>query len=116
LLLGAGPWQEARNAFFDYMADDTGASAYLARWNEDPILAPGQALLTAIVITADWIASNSDLFPYQFDRNDSGRAIAAWRTLNLPSPWRPVPAIDPDALVNQRFTLPPNATARSIQR
>lgn len=80
-----------------------------------------QVLLTGLVIMADWIASNSDLFPLVpelapiqgFDQ----RACTAWTELNLPSSWHAKSCISDDKdLFHKRFVgLPENAVLRPAQ-
>ncbi|MFE7712802.1 HD domain-containing protein [Streptomyces sp. NPDC057486] len=80
---------------------------------------PVQVLLTALVIVADWIASNADLFPYfsqDVARSSEERVAAAWRGLDLPAPWCPdEPTGDAQELFAARFDLPPGAKVRPVQ-
>ncbi|MFF3606900.1 HD domain-containing protein [Streptomyces sp. NPDC002463] len=80
---------------------------------------PVQVLLTALVIVADWIASNLELFlyyPQDISRSSAERAAAAWRGLNLPGPWRPAePPVDVSELFASRFALPERTKARPVQ-
>lgn len=78
---------------------------------------PAQALLSGLLIMADWIASNERLFPYiriEDDARhlDSGRrACAAWRALNLPPAWIPENLyIQPTELYKARFCFAPRTT------
>ena len=78
-----------------------------------------QVILTGLVIVADWIASNPDLFPYFPDgqgASDKERVEAAWRGLALPKPWRPAdPVRDTEQLFFSRFELPAGARLRPVQ-
>jgi len=75
--------------------------------------------LTGVVIVADWIASNPDLFPYfpeEHPRTDAERVAAAWRGLELPPPWiARESTASPDELFASRFELPPGARVRPVQ-
>ena len=77
-----------------------------------------QVLLTALVIVADWIASNADLFPYfpHGVATDPERIDTAWKQLDLPHPWQAVePEEDPATLFATRFDLPKGARIRPVQ-
>jgi CRISPR-associated helicase Cas3/CRISPR-associated endonuclease Cas3-HD len=81
-----------------------------------------QALLSGLVIMADWIASGNDLFPLigpdEFWPRCSGRADTAWERLNLPSPSIPSEeACEKFDLYSARFTKKthPPITPRPMQ-
>ena len=113
-LMGDGPWAEARLEIFDEMSLRAGIDPHLDTWREHPIPAPAQSMLTAIVIVADWIASNSDYFPYELPTET--RAADAWRTLDLPEPWLASLPHDADEALQARFDLPEGARARPVQQ
>ncbi|MCU1613187.1 MAG: CRISPR-associated helicase Cas3 [Frankiales bacterium] len=110
-LIGAGRWTEVQDEYLDRQA----------RFLQDGDLArvvlpsqPAQVLLTAVVIVADWIASNADLFPYTRTENTQARLNRAWRDLNFPSPWRSeLGGTDVDELVDRRFGF--SGAARPVQ-
>ncbi len=112
-------WRQVQTELLDACADTYRVSDRLADWQPVKLPQPVQALLTALVIVADWIASNPDLFPYfpeDVPRTDSERVGAAWRGLRLPPPWSPAePAGSADALFAARFDLPPGARVRPVQ-
>ncbi len=80
-------------------------------------------LATALVIVADWIASNADLFPFHqgelpHPREDNERVQRAPRILDLPRGWRPSAADFPASvgeLFRSRFSLPVGASPRPMQ-
>ncbi|MFJ5116519.1 HD domain-containing protein [Kitasatospora sp. NPDC088548] len=80
---------------------------------------PAQVLLTGLVIMADWIASNPELFPYfpeERPRSEAERVTAAWRGLQLPPLWEPSePQGTAAGLLLSRFDLPPTARPRPVQ-
>jgi len=95
----------------------------LAAWRTVRLSQQAQALLTGLVIAADWIASGSDLFPYQSTAGDSvvvdgeRRVAAAWAGLNLPRRGRRrFRRSLPTRLILARFDLPPGAQVRAVQR
>ena len=96
-----------------------------------------QAMLTGLVIMADWIASNSDpeMFPLvplvpDGETSDplacaddivtwqglSSRANRGWNSVNLPHAWEPGDIPQCDELFSTRFHLPQGACARPVQR
>ncbi|WP_084960254.1 CRISPR-associated helicase/endonuclease Cas3 [Thermoactinospora rubra] len=115
----AALWKSVQWELLDRCADACGVTSCLAGWSEAKLSQPAQVLLTGLVIVADWIASNSDLFPYFPDaehRDSKARVTAAWRGLNLPAPWQPAPpAVGAHALFASRFQLPPQATIHPVQ-
>lgn len=127
-LVGTGPWAQVRELFLERATDRIGGRDVLLRYRDVRLSRPSQALLTAIVIVADWIASNSDLFPLRPvaalpdspARPDDGvttsRLEYGWARLNLPPRWsaRP-PARRGDQLFRDRFDRP-GASMRPVQR
>ncbi|MGW9212327.1 type I-E CRISPR-associated protein Cse1/CasA [Embleya sp. NPDC055664] len=112
-------WGGVQTEFLDACADVYGVRDRLSDWRGVKLPQPVQALLTGLVIVADWIASNPDLFPYfpeEHPRTDAERVDAAWRGLRLPPPWR---AREPTGSVAElfasRFALPPGASVRPVQ-
>lgn len=102
---GRGLWEQVRNEILEVMAAASGPELHLESWTRQPLPVRAQTLITAIVIMADWIASNRNYFPYKDDKlSPVARARVAFDELNLPSPWAPpVPDPDPNVLFRQRF-------------
>ncbi|GLU49942.1 CRISPR-associated helicase Cas3' [Nocardiopsis ansamitocini] len=114
----ADAWRAAQDELLDRAADLCGIRERLAGWQGAKLPQPVQVLLTALVIVADWIASNPDLFPYFPDgvAGDPERVDAAWHQLDLPRPWAPrEPVEDTAALFAARFDLPAGAAVRPVQ-
>jgi CRISPR-associated endonuclease/helicase Cas3 len=101
-LLGQGRWTEVQDEYLDRQAQlllDGGDLVSPVAPSQ-----PAQALMTAVVIIADWIASNDELFPYRTHEPTHQRIDRAWRELDLPAPWRSVPgSTDVDELASRRF-------------
>ncbi|MEU9748395.1 CRISPR-associated helicase Cas3' [Streptomyces niveus] len=123
LLRSSGPsrvvWRRVQDELLDACADEYGVRERLGAWRAVRLPQPVQVLLSAVVIVADWIASNPELFPYfpQDEHRTSGeRVAAAWRGLDLPGPWR---ALEPVGDVGEwfagRFDLPAGAGVRPVQ-
>ncbi|MFJ4879384.1 CRISPR-associated helicase Cas3' [Streptomyces sp. NPDC088745] len=112
-------WRRAQEELLDACAEEYGVGGLLAGWRAVKISQPVQVLLGAVVILADWIASNPDLFPYfpqESPRSGEERIAAAWRGLNLTPPWQPAePVGSVQELFAARFALPPGAKVRPVQ-
>ncbi|MFG3001813.1 type I-E CRISPR-associated protein Cse1/CasA [Streptomyces sp. NPDC048340] len=106
-----GLWRSVQNELLDACAQAYGVRARLDEWRTVKLAQPVQAVLSALVIVADWIASNPDLFllfpedgPH---RDEAERIDAAWRGLDLPRPWAPLsPQGTAQELFAARFDLP----------
>lgn len=113
-------WHAVQTELLDACARACEVSDRLAAWRQVKLPQPVQVLLTGLVIVADWIASNPDLFPYfpQAERqSDAERIDAAWRGLDLPPPWLPVEPTDSAAeLILSRFALPAGSQVRPVQQ
>ncbi|WP_420830792.1 type I-E CRISPR-associated protein Cse1/CasA [Actinomadura graeca] len=115
----AGAWRDVQWELLEACARACGVDERLPQWREVKLPQPAQALLTGVVIVADWIASNVDLFPYvrkAQGSSDDQRVEAAWRGLALPRPWRAAaPGSDVAELFTSRFDLPAGARIRPLQ-
>lgn len=114
----ARAWKQVQTELLDTAAHATGALERLAHWRTAKLPQTVQVLLTALVITADWIASNPDYFPYfPGERGtDPERTEEAWRLLDLPRQWQPsAPQGTTAELFAERFDLPEGATPRPVQ-
>lgn len=116
LQLGGGQWQDVRDEILDRMAVATGANQYLAGWLQRRVPVPVQVLLTGLVIMADWIASNTDYFPYAGSESREERLASALAILRLPPPWKPiVPDADCTTLLASRFPALKGYASRPLQ-
>ncbi|MFD7628037.1 type I-E CRISPR-associated protein Cse1/CasA [Streptomyces sp. NPDC059851] len=103
-------WRAVQTELLDGCTAAHGVRERLPHWKTVKLPQPVQVVLSALVILADWIASNSDLFllyPEQHPRSDAERIEAAWRGLELPPPWS-APTVPADAqdLFTARFARP----------
>ncbi|MFI7122190.1 CRISPR-associated helicase Cas3' [Amycolatopsis sp. NPDC049868] len=122
-LTGSNVWETTRRSLLARATKHSGGLDAIRGHAQTSLSLPTQVLLTAIVIVADWIASNSELFPLlplsttDFEASDSvtaDRAKTAWATLNLPSTWAPERFDgDVDQFFRDRFHL--DAGARPVQ-
>lgn len=113
-------WRQVQWELLDRCADVCDVGDRLARWRSVRLSQPAQALLTGLVIVADWIASNPDLFPYFPDAEqvrDQDRAESAWHGLDLPELWRPSePTGSPEEVFASRFSFPAGSRLRPVQK
>ncbi|WP_211354681.1 CRISPR-associated helicase Cas3' [Stackebrandtia albiflava] len=80
-------WRDVQWELLDWAAAGAEVTDRLDSWRDLCLTQQAQVLLTAIVIMADWIASNEEYFPYSsVDRSD--RITAGWRQVSLPPRWR----------------------------
>ncbi|HKT04806.1 MAG TPA: CRISPR-associated helicase Cas3' [Rugosimonospora sp.] len=115
-LLGSRPWRAVQEELFEWVTDHVGVRDRLPAWRDHPLPQPVQVLVTGIVIVADWIASNQELFPTT-DHIHIDRVQTAWDELGLPTPWQPTAStLDADTILQSRFDLPEAATPYPIQR
>lgn len=118
-LAGRGEWLRAREAILVWATEIIGGPGVLRRYADVLLGRPEQALLTAIVIMADWIASNVELFPLDPLRTASGpprrpdpertaaRVAHGWAALNLPPHWSAQPFDDIETAFRARFGRDP---------
>jgi CRISPR-associated endonuclease/helicase Cas3 len=133
------PWRQARASLIQW-AMEFSEFDFSVPWTH-PLSPQSQTLLTGLVIMADWIASNQDLFPL-VPLQDSGirvfqpvngdddaslnlstveglddRARIGWESFDLEGPWiDPDRPTDVDQLFRERFSLPEGARPRAVQR
>ncbi|WP_327682632.1 type I-E CRISPR-associated protein Cse1/CasA [Kitasatospora sp. NBC_00458] len=114
-----GLWRDVQFEFLDVCTELLEAADILDRVKGVKLPQPVQVLLTGVVIMADWIASNPDLFPYfpeDSPRSEEERIASAWNGLRLPPAWRPdEPLADAGTLIASRFDLPAGAEPRPVQ-
>ncbi|MEU9197883.1 CRISPR-associated helicase Cas3' [Streptomyces hundungensis] len=112
-------WRGVQEELLEACAREFEVEGRLAAWQRVKLPQPVQVVLSALVIVADWIASNAELFPYfpeAASRSGDERVAAAWRTLDLPAPWCPQEFAGSAAdLFATRFDLPPGARPRPVQ-
>jgi CRISPR-associated endonuclease Cas3-HD len=94
-LAGTGRWAQVRHEHLAHAAEQVGGVEAPRRYRAVELSVAALSLLTAIVIVADWIASNPDLFPLfppptgaKLPAPDSARTLQrakkAWAALDLP--------------------------------
>nr|WP_281364340.1 CRISPR-associated helicase Cas3' [Microcella alkalica] len=117
-LIGEAPtWRLAQDGLAGFAAALAGVtSADFADWSRKPLGLDAQILITATVIVADWLASDSERFRYDDHRDSLDRAADAWQDVMLTPAWHPLaPPQDAATLYAERFDLPAGATPRPVQ-
>lgn len=94
-------WHRSRFEILDRVATAATISPHLESWKPTGWTSETQVLVSAVVILADWLASNVDYFPYH--SIGPGRVQRAIDAVRLPHPWRPSQPPDIDRLFTQRF-------------
>lgn len=117
-LIGEAPaWRLAQDGLADFAATLAGVTpADLAEWSRKPLGLDAQILITATVIVADWLASDSERFRYDDHRDSQDRAADAWQDVMLTPAWHPLaPPQNAATLYAERFDLPEGAAPRPVQ-
>ena len=115
---GDRAWQEVRDEILEGMAARTGLDAALAALTTDGLSVQVQADLGAAVTVADWLASDSDRFPYESLDTPGQRRADSLATITLPPPWVPsTPPADkaPGEMLSARFPHLARAPIRPFQ-
>ncbi len=118
-------WQNARFTLLDALAAELDLdeqtigdlATVFSEDSEDNIASTATAaLITGILISADWIASSEDNFPLTNGEPQvqEYRVEDAWARINLGEHWRPSP-VSAESFMH-RFALPPSATLRNVQK
>ena len=100
-LFGTGAWIAVQDLLANRVAARTGITGDWLDWSTLQLPQQVQMILTGLVVMADWIASDSDLFPlYPYGRvpdlpdpvgdTPSARSLAAWSRLAIRAPWQPL--------------------------
>lgn len=111
--LGQGLWHETRVEIWQAMVERSGFTDLSVVFKDElPMWARVQ--LNALVVVADWMSSNIEVFPYQVTPDRFMEALAA---LELPERWRP-PVSDSTAaeLLVGRFPHLAKATIQPLQQ
>lgn len=121
--LGTGEWWEVQDELLEWQLKRHAVELEQLENQASQLDRPTLSILTGLVIVADWIASNADLFPlrgiedsYEPLDDTGARAIRAWEALQFPHPWKPVATDElPDAMLEKRFRFTSDVKAHPVQ-
>ncbi|HRL80484.1 MAG TPA: CRISPR-associated helicase Cas3' [Propioniciclava sp.] len=115
--LGSGAWADVRREVLLGIGARTGIGAIWPTLAARRLPPAAQSVLIGLVIMADWMASNTDYFPYDGALDTATRLEQATDLLALPRPWASGPGTtDATTLLHQRFPQLAQWPARGIQR
>lgn len=113
--LGDGQWEVARQEIWDRIAERVGLPPVADVFRE-PLPAWAQVQLNGLVVMADWMASNVDLFPYR-SASPHERLAQGVEALDLPMRWRVRDtAVDAAELFRAQFPRLAGADLQPLQR
>lgn len=118
---GGSPWMDARAALFTMITETTGADEVLRMAANLDLGRPRELALAGYVVLADWIASNTELFPLSskpFDPSyteaSAARAAKALDAVGWQR-WEPANA-DPVEAFAPRFGFAPNRLQQEVAK
>lgn len=126
-------WRSAQHELLEYARRLAGLTHDdISALRGCPWDAPTESVACGLIIMADWIASNQDLFPlislmpdasseggdsaFLDDASLEERAAEAWSCLGLPPSWSGEEPDGSDAWFCRGFDLPEGASSRPVQR
>ena len=116
--MGRGEWSSVQDDLVSFCMDASGLDPKSIR--DTVIDASCQVLLTSIVVIADWITSNSDIFPLSFEDDKpvmelEERATRALNNAVFPPVWKPeLEDEDVPSLFKNRFSYDPRPFQSAI--
>ncbi len=100
---GTGAWDEVRAEVLDGLAAQTGVTPVLERIRARKLHLTTLIDLSAMVIVADWLASDVASFPYELDSATHHRLAEAAAHFDLPPPWHAEDPGDITVVFHSRF-------------
>lgn len=113
--MGDKAWEQVRIEILDTMVARTGVAATLESLRDVAIPLTSLIDLTALVVMADWIASDTKRFPYDLVHAEA-RGDHALTDLDLRSPWEPPLAESAAPLFVDRFPGVGTGTPTPLQQ
>lgn len=110
-------WTQIRAEWMEYALSVTGFEDVKNLPNPD---VAAQMLITGLLVMSDWIASNTDYFPYidieerLNDEQCEERVRRAWNKLSLTDSWYADFIADSDSFFEERFGFKPNSVQREF--
>ncbi|RRD03579.1 CRISPR-associated helicase Cas3' [Arachnia propionica] len=122
--VGGPEWAEVRAEFITWLTEASGITADLGHLKNWKAPFPLLVEIAGFVVVADWLASNTSLFPlFPKDQDilpaekQAVRPLFAWGEAAMPAPWEP-PTLEESAasFYRSRFGWPESWQPRAIQR
>ena len=109
-------WPATQDELMAGFTRATGAEARLPAWRDVELRLTAQVMVAAVVVVADWLASDEARFPYDLAAGDHRRRLARARLGDdLLTPWQPPASTDDlSSLFSERF--PHLTAANDVQR
>lgn len=114
--LGDGAWTQVREEILDTMCELTNAGPVLGMLKTVKLRLPVLVDLVALVVMADWIASDTTRFPYGHVSCSTERLEQARRTLDLRAPWQPREFDDSGEAFAEAFPHLSGASPTALQK
>jgi CRISPR-associated endonuclease/helicase Cas3 len=110
------PWAETQDELMAGFTRVTGAEERLTAWRDVELRLTAQVMVAAVVVVADWLASDEARFPYDLAAGDHRRRLARARLGDdLLTPWQP-PALTDDLSSTFPERFPHLSVANDVQR
>ena len=110
----ASPWDLARRELMTLVARVSGAAPHLRAWRKLDLGRARELTLAGLVVLADWLASNEELFPYLngpfitgYEARAVEHAVGALPTIGWQR-WEPTIGADAPKRFAARFSFGPN--------
>lgn len=113
---GDDAWRRVQIEILEEMAQRTDAGRVLQVIRDGGLPLTVQMDLTAIVILADWLASDAGRFPYDLSVTPEERWAAGMETLDLAPPWEPTVDDDDVAMLETRFPHLRGKSMNAVQK
>ena len=112
----ATAWMRAQDEFLDLMTRELNASNAIRAALAQP-LPPGlQVTVAGLIVVADWLASDSNRFPYAEGPDMHERLLDAALDMDILPPWRAVLPHEDENLLTSRFGFAPGVAPNSGQQ
>lgn len=114
--MGDQAWDAVREEILDTMCEHAGAERVLSSLAERQLSLHALVDLSALVVVADWIASDESRFPYENPVSAAERHQLGVADLDLRAPWSPQRVGGADELFPERFPRLTGVDPTPLQR
>lgn len=113
--MGGSAWSAVRDEILEGMAHRTAADGVLTDLRSVKFRLPHLVDLCAIIVMADWIASDTTRFPYDRDLSSADQLALVQKSLDLRAPWRPRARTEASHAFGQAFPHVGSALPSALQ-